>query len=164
MAWWSIRSGCSRISARRKGLIFSGQLLLALTNKGLSREDGLRVGAAKCDESLGRGSRLSGAGESGRRHQVAVVWRRDRSRLLAGSLPAKYRCDLSKESRELIRTRLFRRELLGKIADDRQLEILALIRLDQAHDPGDQDADDRKQPDHQADDQILTSVPRISEI
>ena len=36
-----------------RGLVFSGQLLLALTQKGVSREQRLRVGATKCDEGLG---------------------------------------------------------------------------------------------------------------
>ena len=79
-----------------KGLIFSGQLLLALTNKGLSREtaydfvqrNAMRVWdenrdfreLVKADDDIK--SQLSG--------------RRNRSRLFAGALPAKYRRDLSK--------------------------------------------------------------------
>jgi adenylosuccinate lyase len=42
-----------------KGLIFSGQLLLALTKQRSVARNGLRLGAAKRDESLGRGSRFS---------------------------------------------------------------------------------------------------------
>ena len=38
MDWWFIRSACCRICKLTRGLVFSGQLLLALTQKGVSRE------------------------------------------------------------------------------------------------------------------------------
>jgi len=44
-----------------RGLVFSGQLLLALTQKGGGAGDRLRVGAAKRDEGLGREEKLSRA-------------------------------------------------------------------------------------------------------
>ena len=77
-----------------KGLIFSGQLLLALTNKGLSRETAYELVQRNAMRGLGRGSGFSGTGESRRGYQSAAIRRGDRSHLLAGSLPAQYRCDL----------------------------------------------------------------------
>src|SRR5689334_23117273 len=44
---------------------------------------------------------------------------------------------------ELLRSR----KLLGEVADDREFEILALKRLDQAHDPRDQKSDGVDDPD-----------------
>ena len=42
-----------------RGLVFSGQLLLALTQKGVSREDAYVRDAAKRDEGLGRRRRVT---------------------------------------------------------------------------------------------------------
>ena len=125
-----------------KGLIFSGQLLLALTNKGLSREtayDSVQRNAMRVwDEN--RDLRELVKADADIKSQLST-----RSRLFAGALPAKYRRDLSKSRNNPVELRrvpvLFSGKLLCEISQHRQLVKLTLIRLNQTHDPRHQDAE-----------------------
>ena len=77
-----------------KGLIFSGQLLLALTNKGLSRETAYELVQRNAMRVWDENQDFQELVKADEDIKVAVVRDRNRSHLLAGSLPAKYRCDL----------------------------------------------------------------------